>query len=227
MYGQDLYAFQNNSSENKSIQSVRLSDSEHLDFSFDGRLNESFWQSLPTATGFTQQAPIEGNEATEKTEVRIAYDDKNLYIGVILFDSEPDQIKAFQKRRDQRITADERFVWIFDTFNDQRNAYFMEINPNGMRTDGLVSTGQGGGINLSWDGIWDARTFIGEFGWSAEIKIPFSSLNFDENSSQWGVNFMRVIRRKNETALWTGYRRNQGIARPQDAGVLTGLEDVS
>lgn len=227
MYGQDLYAFQNNSPADKSIQSVRLSDSEQLDFSFDGRLNESFWQSLPTATGFTQQAPIEGNEATEKTEVRIAYDDKNLYIGVILFDSEPDQIKAFQKRRDQRITADERFVWIFDTFNDQRNAYFMEINPNGMRTDGLVSTGQGGGINLSWDGIWDARTFIGEFGWSAEIKIPFSSLNFDENSSQWGVNFMRVIRRKNETALWTGYRRNQGIARPQDAGVLTGLEDVS
>ncbi|MBO6793979.1 MAG: carbohydrate binding family 9 domain-containing protein [Balneolaceae bacterium] len=227
MNSQELYAFQSYGSVEKSIQSVKLSNSEQLDFRFDGQLNESFWQSIPAATGFRQQAPIEGDPATEKTEVRIAYDDKNLYIGVILFDTEPDQIKAFQKRRDQRITADERFVWIFDTFNDQRNAYFMEINPNGMRTDGLVSTGQGGGINLSWDGIWDARTYIGEFGWSAEIKIPFSSLNFDENSSQWGVNFMRVIRRKNETALWTGFRRNQGLARPQNAGVLTGLEDVS
>lgn len=103
----------------------------------------------------------------------------------------------------------------------------MEINPNGLRTDGLISTGQGGGINLSWNGIWDARTYIGEFGWSAEIKIPFATLNFDEESEYWGINFMRVIRRKNETALWTGHRRNQGIARPQDAGLLTGLKDIS
>lgn len=214
-------------SESKVIQSIRMNAQEQSDFKFDGKLDESFWNSIPAASGFTQQAPVEGADASEKTEVRIAFDDKNLYIGVILFDSEPDQIKAFQKRRDQRITADERFVWIFDTFNDQRNAYFMEINPNGMRTDGLVSTGQGGGINLSWDGIWDARTYIGEFGWSAEIKIPFSSLNFDENSQQWGVNFMRVIRRKNETVLWTGHRRNQGISRPQNAGVLSGLTGVS
>ncbi len=225
---QSVMAFQFvDDSDSKVIQSVRMSAQEQSDFKFDGKLDELFWNSIPAATGFTQQAPVEGAAATEKTEVRITFDDKNLYIGVILFDSEPDQIKAFQKRRDQRITADERFVWIFDTFNDQRNAYFMEINPNGMRTDGLVSTGQGGGINLSWDGIWDARTYIGEFGWSAEIKIPFSSLNFDENSQQWGVNFMRVIRRKNETVLWTGHRRNQGISRPQNAGVLSGLTGVS
>lgn len=223
-----MAAFQANNDEiEKTVQSVRLTAEERATFSFDGNLKESFWQSIPFASGFSQQSPVEGDPATEKTEVKIAYDDKYMYIGVILYDSDPSQIKAFQKRRDQRIISDERFVWIFDTFNDQRNAYFMEINPNGMRTDGLVSSGQGGGINLNWDGIWDARTYIGEFGWSAEIKIPFSTLNFDENSDHWGVNFMRVIRRKNETALWTGHRRNQGIARPQDAGLLTGLRDIS
>lgn len=225
---QTVFSFQGTvNGTQRTVEAQRLEADAQAKFRFDGKLNESFWKQIAPATGFTQQAPVEGNEATEQTEVRISYDNKNLYIGVILFDKEPDKIKAFQKRRDQRITADERFVWIFDTFNDQRNAYFMEINPNGLRTDGLVSTGQGGGINLSWDGIWDARTYIGEFGWSAEIKIPFSSLNFDEGSSQWGVNFMRVIRRKNETALWTGFRRNQGIDRPQDAGLLNGLNEVS
>jgi hypothetical protein len=221
-----LMGFQS-TDEDKTIQAHRLTENESSNFRFDGKLNETFWNSAIPASGFTQQSPIEGNPASERTEVKISFDDKYLYIGVMLYDSDPSQIKAFQKRRDQRITSDERFVWIFDTFNDQRNGYFMEINPNGMRTDGLISTGQGGGINLSWDGIWDSRTCIGEYGWSAEIKIPFATLNFDEESEQWGVNFMRVIRRKNETVLWTGHRRNQGIARPQDAGVLAGLRDIS
>ncbi len=227
MLAGDVSAFQSTNSEDKTIQTYRLDDEERTEFRFDGKLDEAFWSNALPASGFTQQSPIEGDPATEKTEVKISYDNKYLYIGVVLYDSDPSQIKAFQKRRDQRITSDERFVWIFDTFNDQRNAYFMEINPNGLRTDGLVSSGQGGGINLNWDGIWDARTYIGHFGWSAEIKIPFGTLNFDENSDHWGVNFMRVIRRKNETALWTGHRRNQGIARPQDAGLLTGLSDIS
>lgn len=226
-FSSTLKAFQTTDSEAKTIHSYRLNEEERTAFRFDGKLDETFWNNVLPASGFTQQSPVEGNPATERTEVKISYDDKYLYIGVILYDSDPSQIKAFQKRRDQRITSDERFVWIFDTFNDQRNAYFMEINPNGLRTDGLVSSGQGGGINLNWDGIWDARTYIAEYGWSAEIRIPFATLNFDEESDHWGVNFMRVIRRKNETALWTGHRRNQGIARPQDAGLLTGLRDLS
>src|SRR5690625_136885 len=103
----------------------------------------------------------------------------------------------------------------------------MEVNPNGLRTDGLLSVGQGSSLNFNWDGIWDARTVMGDFGWSVEIKIPFSTFNFDTESSRWGVNFLREIQRKNETVLWTGYRRNQGINRPQNAGVLTGLSGMS
>lgn len=209
----------------KTIKAVKLDNPE--EFVFDGRVDEPFWDRIEPAIGFRMQEPREGAKATEPTEVRIAYDRKNLYMGVILYDSNPSGIKANQKRRDVRIVADERFTWIFDTFNEQRNAYFLEVNPNGLRTDGLLSTGQGNNINLNWDGIWDARTVIGAFGWSAEIKIPFSTLNFDADSDTWGVNFMRVIRRKNETVLWTGYKRNQGIDRPQDAGVLTGLTGLS
>jgi hypothetical protein len=211
--------------EPPSITAYRLGESDR--FNFEGRLDEAFWMNIEPATGFRMQEPREGAEATERTEVRVAYDERNLYIGAILYDSDPSQIKAFMKRRDLPIVSDERFVWILDTFNNQRGGYFMEVNPNGMMTDGLVRTGQGDPINLSWDGIWDARTEVGDYGWSAEIKIPFRTLNFDPNSDTWGANFMRVIRRKNETVLWTGYRRNQGIARPQDAGTLTGLTGLS
>ena len=211
--------------DRKSVQAYRLQSGE--DIRFDGRLNERFWENIEPATDFRMQEPREGNDASERTEVHIAYTDDYLYLGVMLYDSDPSGIKAYQKRRDARIVSDERFTWIFDTFNNQRTAYFMEINPNGLRTDGLISTGQGGDINLNWDGIWDAKTHIGEYGWSAEIKIPFSTLNFDGASTVWGANFMRVIRRKNETVLWTGYRRSQGITRPQDAGLLTNLDNLS
>lgn len=215
---------QNNQAQNY-IKAYQLTSSQEI--RFDGRVDETVWERINPATGFKQQEPNEGAPATEKTEVRIAYDEDYLYLGVILYDSDPSGIKATQKRRDARIVADERFTWIFDTFNDQRNAYFLEINPNGMRTDGLISTGQGNDINLNWDGIWDARTIIGDFGWSAEVRIPFRTFNFDAGSDRWGANFMRVIRRKSETVLWSGHRRNQGIARPQDAGLMTGLTGIS
>ncbi|SHE71375.1 hypothetical protein SAMN05443144_10312 [Fodinibius roseus] len=209
----------------KQLEAYQLAPGEEL--LFDGKVDEHFWDNVKPAAGFRQQEPNEGAAASERTEVRIAYDENYLYLGVMLYDRDPSGIKANQKRRDVRIVADERFTWIFDTYNDQRSAYFMEINPNGLRTDGLISTGQGISINLNWDGIWDARTVIGDFGWSAEIKIPFRTLNFDMESDRWGTNFMRVIRRKSETVLWSGYRRNQGIERPQDAGLLTGLTGMS
>lgn len=207
------------------ISAYRLDASEP--FVFDGRLDEEFWSRIEPATGFLQQEPDEGAPATERTEVRIAYDSEYLYMGVMLYDSDPSGIKATQLRRDTRLVADERFTWIIDTYNDQRSAYFMEVNPNALRTDGLLTTGQGGGINLNWDGIWDARAHIGDFGWSVEIRIPFRTLNFNPESDRWGINFMRVIRRKSETVLWTGHRRHQGIDRPQNAGVLTGLTGMS
>jgi len=193
----------------------------------DGKVDEAFWLHIPGNSGFRMQEPIEGGEPTEKTEIRVAFDDRNIYIAVICYDKDPSGIKAFQKRRDASLETDDRFRWIFDTFMDKRRAYFFEINPLGLRGDGLVTSSQGENLNKDWDGIWKAWTYIGDFGWSAEIKIPFSSLNFDPKSDVWGINFQRTIRRKNEELMWTGYHRNQGLLRPQNAGILTGLNDPS
>ncbi len=208
----------------KSIQAHRI---QTTDIILDGRVDEPFWENIEGSGGFLMQEPVEGGTPTERTVIKIAYDENNLYIGAIFYDSDPDGIKSFQKRRDASLSTDDRFMWILDTYLDGRNAYFFEINPGGLLGDGVLTVGQGTSFNKDWDGIWRPWTHIGTFGWSAEIRIPFRTLNFDPTSSTWGINFQRTIRRKNEELLWTGHKRNQGLFRPQNAGRLTGLNEVS
>ena len=211
--------------EDYTIRIYRLAENESM--RLDGLLDEPFWRNIPAVDNFTQQDPQEGGEPTQKTEIYIAYDESNLYIGAMLYDSSPDQILAFQKRRDQGLGADDRFMWILDTFNSGRNAYFFETNPAALRGDGLLTVGQGRNLNKAWDGIWDVRTNINDDGWSVEVVIPFRSLDFDPQNSTWGINFQRTVRRVNEEILWSGWRRNQGLFRPQNAGLLTGITGIS
>jgi hypothetical protein len=193
----------------------------------DGVLDEPVWRRAVPATEFRQQEPVEGAPPTEQTEVRVAFDANNLYIGAHLFDSDPSGIKGYQRRRNAGLGSDDRFMWILDTFRDGRTAYFFEINPAGLLGDGLLRIGSGGNMSKSWDGIWDVRVRRHERGWTAEIRIPFRTLNFDPRSETWGINFQRTIRRKSEELMWSGYRRNQGLFLPINAGVLTGLRDIS
>jgi hypothetical protein len=209
----------------KVIVAHRLADGESL--TLDGQLAEGIWQRIAPISDFRMQEPVEGGLPSERTEIRIAYDADYLYIGAMLFDSDTSGIKAFQKRWDQSLSTDDRFMWILDTFGDQRNAYFFEINPAGLMGDGLMRTGQGTTFNKAWNGIWRAWTSIGPDGWSAEIRIPFRTLNFDPSSETWGINFQRTIRRKNEELVWSGARRSEGLFRPQNAGTLVGLRDPS
>ena len=214
-------------SENREPKSFKAFPIKSGDIKLDGRLDDTFWSDITGISDFLVQEPVEGGEPTEKTTVKIAYDENYLYIGAIFYDSDPDGIKAFKMRKDAPLNTDDRFMWILDTYLDGRNAYFFEINPRGLMGDGLLTIGQGRSLNKDWDGIWRPWTYIGDFGWSAEIRIPFHTLNFDPKTSTWGINFQRTIRRKNEEILWSGHKRNQGIYRPQDAGRLTGLNNIS
>ena len=203
--------------------------------SLDGRVEEVAWRSAVPISDFTQQEPNEGGQPSERTEVRIIFDEDNLYIGAIVYD-DPDGIMAFQRQRDAGLGTDDRFMWILDTFLDGRTGYFFEINAAGLMGDGIMTGGGGGrggggfgfgGINKSWDGIWEARTAERSDGWSAEIRIPFRTLNFNPELDAWGINFQRTIRRRNEEILWRGWRRNQGLFRPVYAGRVTGLTGMS
>ena len=217
IYGQDT----------EPIKEIIIHPLNEVKLNLDGKVDEDFWLSIPPSGGFRMTVPVEGGEPSQKTEIRIAFDEENLYISAIMFDTDPSGIKAYQKKRDASLRTDDRFMWIFDTFNSKRRGYMFEINPRALRGDGLLTSGQGNNVNKDWDGIWKAWTEIGAFGWSAEIKIPFMSVNFDPKSDSWGINFQRTIRRNNEELMWTGYKRNQGLFRPQNAGVMRGLKDPS
>ncbi len=208
----------------KSIDAIPINSKEIV---LDGKLDEPLWNNITGIKDFLMQEPIEGGKPTENTIIKIAYDENYLYIGAIFYDSEPDEIKAFKMRKDAPLNTDDRFMWILDTYLDGRNAYFFEINPRGLMGDGLLTIGQGRSLNKDWDGIWRPWTHIGDFGWSAEIRIPFHTLNFDPKISTWGINFQRTVRRKNEEILWSGHKRNQGIYRPQNAGRLNNLSNIS
>ena len=207
------------------------------DIRLDGRLDDPAWGTATPVSDFTQQEPVEGGTPSQRTEISVVFDADNLYIGAMIFD-DPDGILAFQRRRDAGLGTDDRFMWILDTFLDGRTGYFFEINAAGLMGDGIITGsggggggpgggGGGGGVNKSWDGIWEAQVARLPNGWSAEIRIPFRTVNFDPQSDTWGINFQRTIRRDNEEILWRGYRRNQGLWRPVHAGRLTGLQGMS
>jgi hypothetical protein len=207
------------------VQALRLDASDTI--LLDGVLDEPAWAQTVPASGFRQQNPVEGADASQRTEVRVAYNAAALYIGATLYDDDPDRILAYYRRRNAFPFTDDRFMLIIDTFGDGHNGYYFEVTPAGMMADGLVSTGQGGGLDRSWDGIWDARVERNDRGWSVEMRIPFRTLNFDPNAENWGINFQRTIRRNHEDVLWTAHLRNQGLYQLQHAGRLTGLSGVS
>ena len=213
------------SDQQKEIKAHQLSGSN--DLRLDGKLDEAVWSRIEVIKDFVMQVPVEGGSPTERSEIRIAYDENNLYIAIQFYDKESEEIKAFQKKRDVSLKTDDQFQWILDTYLDGRNAYYFAINPAGAIGDGLLTIGQGSSLNLNWDGIWRAWTHIHAEGWSAEIRIPFRTLNFDPNNDTWGINFQRTIRRKNEEILWSGHLRSQGLLRPQNAGILSGLNGIT
>lgn len=217
----------------RTIQALRLGEADVI--RLDGLPDEAVWERAQPAAGFLQRDPNNGDPATERTEVRLVYDADRLILSVICYDSQADRVLGNQMQRDRSFDADDRFMWTVDTFLDGRTGYYFEINPAGAMGDGLVDpaadTGWnndlGAGINRSWDGIWIARVRRTMTGWTAEVEIPFRTVNFDPNATAWGINFQRTIRRKNEDVLWSGHARNQGLARMTNAGRVEGLGGIS
>jgi len=209
----------------QSTNSLRAHEADApVRIQLDGHLDEAPWAAAPTSTDFTQQDPVEGGTPSERTAVRAVVGDDALFLGVTLFYEDPSEIRAYQLRRDIGLGSDDRLMWTIDPYNDGRNAYFFETNPLGVRGDGLLSTGQGSNLNKDWDGIWDVAVRRHNDGWTAEIRIPFRTLQFDPAQTTWGFNVQRTLRVENEEILWSGFKRNQGLFRPRYAGEIRGVQ---
>ncbi|MGD8535829.1 MAG: DUF5916 domain-containing protein, partial [Candidatus Aminicenantes bacterium] len=166
----------------------------------DGRLNESLWKTAEVLTDFTQHEPDEGAPATEKTEVRVLYNQDSLYVGVMAFDSEVDKIKSILARRDSRCPSDWIKIWI-DSYHDSLTAFEFGVNPCGVKRDVFWSNDRR--RDDDWDAVWDVKVSQNDEGWVAEFRIPFSQIRFPEKESHtWGFQASRIIARKNETSYW-------------------------
>ena len=214
--------------ERPTVTAVRMNVDERVQI--DGVLDDSAWARAGLITSFTQSDPQNGAPSTERTEIRILFDEDRLYIGAAFFDSEPAALLGNQMVRDGSLGADDRFIWVLDPLYTQRGGYYFEVNPAGAMGDAqLVAASNGIGTtqNRAWDGIWSARVRRHERGWTAEIEIPFRTLSFDPRQQAWGANFQRTVRRKNEESFWASWGRNQGIYSLDTAGRIEGLADIS
>ena len=192
----------------------------------DGRLDEPAWQAAPSARGFIQNEPREGEPATFDTEVRIVYDEEAIYFGIVAADPDPSGIVVTDLKKDYAVDGSDAFVILLDTFHDGRNGYQFATNPAGAKWDAQLAN-EGRDFNVNWDGIWAVETRITETGWVAEIVIPFRTLKFaDRDPQTWGINFRRKVRRLNEDSFWAPLPRIYGLERISMAGTLDGLRGI-
>ncbi len=209
----------------RSIRAVRISEPPKV----DGRLDDTVWQNALFQGNFTQREPVEGAPATEKTEIAVLYDDKNIYFGARCYDSEPDKIKGTEMRRDVSPGRDDYFDIVLDTYHDHRSGFFFTSNPAGNRLDGSISE-DGKMDNRDWNGIWTSKTSKDDKGWYVEVAIPLQTLRFrDEEDLVWGAHFVRRIIRKNEEDFWRPvplYAGRLGQNRISEAGEIYGLSGL-
>src|SRR5439155_11554119 len=207
----------------QTIHAVRTSEKIRI----DGILDDKVWDSAPPATAFTQRDPDEGKAPTERTEVRIAYDDANIYFGIRLFDSEPQKIVRRLSRRDDYSDAD-YFTIQLSPYHDRLTGAIFEISAAGVQRDAIVSNDTN--TDYSWEGVWESAVQISDEGWTAELRIPFSQLRFPASAHQvWGINAARYIQRKNETVWLQLVRKNEsgGASRMDNLEGIEGIESKS
>ncbi|MEW6130357.1 MAG: DUF5916 domain-containing protein [Acidobacteriota bacterium] len=214
----------------KTITIPRLSGKPTIENFLGMKPHNGSSPEMVKVEGFTQRQPKDGDPASQKTDAYLGYDDKNLYIVMVCFDSEPDKLRARMTRREGAFGDD--FVEItLDTFHDRLHGFVFWSNPVGVQADGLWNEnrapGPDDGPDFSFDTVWDSEAQITEDGYVVYMAIPFKSLRFSPNDEQtWGITLLRHIPRANEWSYWPHVSsRVQG--RLNQAGVVQGLANIS
>ena len=191
-------------SQVKTIQAVKSAQAPKI----DGILDDAAWNNAAIAENFIQNFPTYGQPASQKTEVKIIYDNTAVYIGVHLFD-DPSLIRKQITARDAEQQTDvDYFSVFFDTYNDDQNGFQFLVTSANVQSDARLGPNLGSGFgeygDKTWDAVWDSQVSIVEDGWVVEMKIPYISLRFSKKEVQnWGLQFLRSVRRTNESSFWS------------------------
>ena len=190
----------------------------------NGKLDDSAWRNLDVAKDFSQISPNNGTTERihQRTEVKICYDNKNIYFGVMMYDNAPDSIlKELSKRDEENKNYDAFGIWL-EPFNDGQVEYNFMVTAAGVQIDRKFSKT---GVDKTWNAVWKSAVKLNNEGWIAEFAIPFSQLRFPEDNKSWAINMAREIRRYREDYSWNPIDVNYSDFALQ-AGILKGVEDV-
>jgi hypothetical protein len=182
------------------------------------------WERVP-ALPAVQSAPVHGAAPSERTVFRLAHDDAYLYAAAWMYDSEPDEIRAVSLRRDEASFNNDWFLVSLDTFRDRENTLLFATNPTGLRTDAAFSNDGAPPANMAWNTFWDAYVTRDDHGWYAAIRIPFSSLRFEEREGTvvMGITLARRIARRNEMISWPGVPHDWGTFSIYKASLMNDI----
>ncbi len=214
-----LFAKAPDPSAQKTVQAVQTNGTINV----DGVLEEKVWKTKGYSD-FVQSDPIDGATPTEKTEVWVAYDKEAIYVAARLYDSNPESITSRLGRRDDFVESD-WFIFAVDPYYDRRTGFQFAVNPAGSIVDWTLYNDEWN--DTTWDGVWESKTHIDDVGWTVEIRIPYNQLRFPKKEEYvWGVNFKRVIKRKNEklSFVWVPKEENGYVSR---FAKLTGIRGIS
>ena len=216
--------------DEKIVKAVRTQNPVYI----DGELTEMDWYGSDLKKDFIQYAPVNGDSATEKTAFLVLYDDENLYLGVYVAEQNPSSVMGALRRKDDMALSD--YIWVYiDTENRGRSGYKFGVNPSGVRYDGYISNDDE--VDYSWDGIWDVKVrrdygnqiddkATRRIGWTAEFRIPFSTLQYDKDKTEeWGFNITRFKGSTFEQMWW----KSKEVTEPglvSHLGKITGISNI-
>jgi hypothetical protein len=208
------------SSTTKRLEAARASSPIVL----DGRLDEPAWATAAVieSDDLHQILPVEYAMPSQRTRFLVLYDDDALYLAADMKDDQPELMTAKVLRQGGNNSwLDDQFnIWL-DPFNDKRSGYRFQVNPHGVRQEGLARSGDQ--VQWQWNGIWQAEAQQGDDGWAVETRIPFKTISFNPETDTWGLNLNRRVARSNETMGWVSRNRTQS---PAISGELIGISGI-
>ncbi len=215
-----LFTFCQNVFAQKTGYSLQIKKALYT-LTIDGIPDEPDWQQAQVADHFYQNFPYDTGFAKAKTEARVTYDDKYIYVSAVCYNA-PEKPLAYTRKRDFDINSNDCFVVTIDPFSDKTNGFLFALTPLGVQREGLISEGGtfGSGATAEWDNKWISKVYRGEGYWSLEMAIPFNTLRFKPDFTNWGINFARHNITTNERSTWSPVPRMFSVTNIADEGFM-------
>ncbi len=198
----------------------------HSAIELNGVLDEADWLDADVSTEFWQRYPYDSSYSELRTDVRVTYDDKSLYVGAVCYTENGKNYVVNSLRRDFRGSGNDAFYFIINPFNDRMSGYYFGSSPYGVQSEAIIQNGGASvsrhsvSTNPSWDNKWNVEVTQHDDRWVVEMAIPFSTLRFKEGVEEWRINFCRVDYGNNEYSNWNHIPRNFSFSSLANTGIM-------